>query len=180
MGPASDRATNTLSLIEQAIPTTEKVRHWLFFIRQDATVHTHLDFVIDGIPLRDLVSAWEGLPAPLAQVSRLNDADPCEAIDEIDTQLGRIFLPQGDRMWLLYDQVSNALDDGGLTMDLSLSGDAVSWSGFGWGVPAENDEDTDYEEVTTYIEGAPSYTFDRAQYEAVLLAARDRYVHLIR
>ena len=45
----------TVSLVEQTVTVPGSIRRWLFFTRTEVQVRTHLDFVIDGVPLREHV-----------------------------------------------------------------------------------------------------------------------------
>lgn len=44
--------TNVLTLVEHHVPRITWSRRWLFFWRAGEAVEVHLDFVIDGKPLR--------------------------------------------------------------------------------------------------------------------------------
>lgn len=163
---------NVLSFVEQEIEFSESERRWLFFSREISRVRTHLDFVVDGVPLREHVRRWSRLDETPDDLSRLTNFDPHSAVEQIDRLRGLKPHQFGQRAWLLF--CSDCADEGcgGLTTDLAIRGHRVVWSDFGW--------DTNYkidEEDPVRIAPAPTFTFDRSQYEKVLLVAR---VHFLR
>lgn len=162
---------NVLSLVEQEAEFSESVRRWLFFSREIRSVRTRLDFVVDGVPLREHVRRWSGLDEAPDDVSRLTDFDPYAAIEQIDRLRGFAPHQYGERAWLLFCPVCADEGCGGLTADLAIHGNRVVWSNFGWDTGYElNDADP------VRIETSSAFTFDRVQYENVLLEARDRFI----
>lgn len=165
---------NVLSLVEQKVEFSESNRRWLFFSREISRVRTHLDFVVDGVPLREHVRRWSELDEAPDDVSRLTDFDPYAAIEQIERLRGLTPHQYVERAWLLFCSVCADEGCGGLTADLAIHENRVVWSNFGW--------DTNYvadgvEPVR--IETASAFTFDRVRYEKVLLEAQDRFMSQI-
>lgn len=163
---------NVLSLVEQKVPCTESVRRWLLFSRDIRSVRTHLDFVVDGVPLREHVRRWSGLDEPPDDVSRLTGFDPEGAVEQIDRLRGLAPHQYWGRAWLLFCSFCADEGCGGLTADLAIDGDQVVWSNFGWDTDYELDDD----EEPVRIENSARFIFDRIQYDEVLLEARDRFI----
>ena len=165
---------NVLSLVEQEVEFSESVRRWLFFRREVRNVRAHLDFVVDGVPLREHVRRWSGLDEVPDDVSRLTDFDPYGAIEQIDRLRSLTAHQYGERAWLLFCSFCADEGCGGLTADLAIRGNRIEWSNFGWDTDCEiEDEDP------VRIENSSAFTFDRLQYENVLLEARDRFMRQI-
>lgn len=159
--------TNVLTLAEQWVPTTVWKRRRLFFRRAEESVQVHLDFVIDGKPLRSWIQEWEGVDWPPEEVSLLTPARPDLALEQIDRLLGRRPHQYWDRGWLLF--CAGCWDEscGGVTADIRRENGKVYWSGIGW--------DDSLSADTYRIENAVDFVFDEAEYDRVLLLARARF-----
>jgi hypothetical protein len=134
-----------------------RVREW-----EDGNVvrrpETHfLDFVVGGVPLRDMV------PEAQDRVTELSRPWIDDVPRAVDVLLGRRAHDQLDegRVPLLVCLVCGNFDDGALTARLNVSEDVVTWSQWRW---ANFDGET-------AIDGLNEMRFDRAAYEKVLLAA---------
>jgi len=165
---------NVLSLVHQTITFTE-VRQWLFFRRETGRVRTFLDFAIDGVPLRELALAWDQSVGTDRFSTKLTEDDPHEAVNEIDALLGRIGVEPNEYQGLLCLPGSQNTTTDGLAAQLSFETDRVVWRNFAWGDASPwLDFDAPHR-----IENAPTFTFDRLQYETVLLEARGHYLRYI-
>jgi hypothetical protein len=165
---------NVLSLVKQTI-TFAEVRQWLFFRRETERVRTFLDFAIDGVPLRELSLAWDPSVDTERFSTKLTEDDPHEAVDEIDALLGRMGLDPDEYQALLFLPGSQNTTTDGLAAQLSFEADRVVWGNFAWG---DASPWLDFD-ASQRIENAPMFTFDRLQYEAVLLEAREHYTRYI-
>ena len=162
---------NVLSLVEEEVEFSESVRRWLFSSREISRVRTHLEFVVDGVLLREHVRRWSGLNEAPSELSRLTDFDPHAAVEQIDRLRGLTPHQNGERAWLLFCPVCADEGCAGLTSTLAIQGNRVDWLNFGW--------DTNYEiddEDPVRIATAPTFTFDRVQYDNVMLEARNRFI----
>ncbi|AUI52655.1 hypothetical protein [Arthrobacter crystallopoietes] len=165
---------NVLSLVKQTITFTE-VRRRLFFRRETERVRTFLDFAIDGVLLRELALAWDPSMDTDRFSTKLTEDDPHEAVDEIDSLLGRMGLDPDEYQGLLFLPDSQNTTNDGLAAQLSFETDRVVWGNFAWG---DASPWLDFD-ASHRIENAPTFTFDRLQYETVLLEARDHYIRYI-
>jgi hypothetical protein len=165
---------NVLSLIQQTITFTEVRQRW-FFRRETERVRTFLDFAVDGVSLGELALAWEPSVDTGRFSTRLTEDDPHEAVDEIDALLGRMGLDPHEYQGLLFLPGSQNTTTDGLAAQLSFEADRVVWGNFAWG---DASPWLDFD-ASQRIENAPMFTFDRLQYEAVLLEARDHYIRYI-
>jgi|GEM_PF-4695384 len=165
---------NVLSLVEEEVEFSEPARRWLFSRREISRVRTHLEFMVDGVPLREHVRRWNRLNEAPSELSRLTDFDPHAAVEQIDRLRGLTPHQYGARAWLLFCPVCADEGCAGLTTTLAIHGNRVVWSDFGW--------DTNYEiddEDPVRIATAPTFTFDRVQYDNVLLEARNEFIRQI-
>ncbi|MFJ2619248.1 hypothetical protein [Glutamicibacter sp. NPDC087344] len=129
--------------------------------------------MVDGLALQDHVRRWD-LDVPATQsLSRLNDVHPSDAIQQIDRLLGVIPHQYGERAWLLFCPLCADEGCGGLTTELTIQSETVSWSNFGWDINYEPDE----KPIRTHSSSAS--TFERRDYEAVLGEARERFSQLL-
>lgn len=159
--------TNVLTLAERRVPGITWKRRLLFSRRAEETVEVHLDFVIDGKSLRTWVQEWEGADKPPEEVSLLTPARPNLAVEQIDRLLGRLPHQYWDRGWLLFCGACWDEGCGGVTVDIRREDGMVYWSGIGWDVSFDAD--------TYRIENAVDFVFDEAEYERLLLKARERF-----
>ncbi len=159
--------TDVLTFVEHRIPRITWRPRWLFFWRADDAVEMHLDFVIDGKPLRTWIQEWQGADWAPEEVSLLTPVRPDLAVEQIDRLLGRRPHQYRNRGWLLF--CGGCWDEscGGVTADIRREDGKVYWSGVGW--------DDSLDEDTYRIENAVDFVFDEAEYERILLEARERF-----
>ncbi|MCW2134993.1 hypothetical protein [Arthrobacter sp. VKM Ac-2550] len=69
-----------LTLEEQLVPTASWKRRFVFFRREMKTVDVHLDFVINGKPLRTWIQEWEGEDTPPGEVPLMTADRPDLAV----------------------------------------------------------------------------------------------------
>jgi hypothetical protein len=122
------------------------------------------DWVIDGTPLRQRVSARSGDVEPAQQLTCLDPAAPSIAVAGLRALLGESAPDFDDgRVALLTCPIDRDLDCTALSTRVVVHADIVEWSDVGWQVTyepfvPEPDED-----------GALlSFRFDRLQYETLL------------
>lgn len=129
-------------------------------------VSHYLDFVIDGVPLRQRVPEAAGL------VTDLNRAWLPQAVDEaVEILLGQRPHPSlgSGRVAVLVCGVCGDLGCGALTCTLHVGGAMVRWSDWRWCYgTGESPSRTEL----------PMFCFDRRSYGAGLRAAPDRIRHL--
>lgn len=159
--------TNVLTLAERRVPGITWKRRLLFFRRAEETVEVHLDFVIDGKSLRTWIQEWEGADWAPEEVSLLTPARPDLAVEQVDRLLGRLPHQYWNRGWLLFCPGCWDEGCGGVTADIRRADGNVHWSGIGW--------DDSLDEDTYRIENAVDFVFDEADYEHVLLKAREQF-----
>lgn len=109
--------TNVLTLIERSVAGDTWKRRWLFFRRAEERAEVHLDFVIDGKPLRTWVQEWRGATDPPDEASLITQADPDLAVEQIDRLLGRRAHQYWDRGWPLFCPACWDEGCGGVTAD---------------------------------------------------------------
>ncbi len=79
---------DVLALEEQLVPTTSWQRRFIFFRREMKPVDVHLDFDINGMPLRTWIQEWEGEDTPPGEVSLRMADRPDLAVQQIERLLG--------------------------------------------------------------------------------------------
>ncbi len=158
---------DVLALEEQLVPTTSWQRRFIFFRREMKPVDVHLDFVINGMPLRTRIQEWEGEDTPPGEVSLMMADRPDLAVQQIERLLGLRPHQDWNRGCLLFCKACWDEGCGGVTADIRRENRKVYWSHIGWVVS--------YEESTDRIENAVDFIFDETEYERVLLEARERF-----
>lgn len=147
-----------------------------FRLKESIEEHTFQDWLVDGVPLRQVVaqhSGWPedaGLPAEQTPFQS-DDFWPELAVSSLRSLLGELAeeLPNG-RAVLLRCRVCADVSCGAVTAELVLHGDMVEWRDVGW----QSDEDFD---------GLPTpltLRFHRAPYEALLRRLLGEYTTLAR
>jgi hypothetical protein len=157
--------TNVLTLTERRVRRiTWKKRFPLFRTAQERA-EVHLDFVIDGKPLRARLQEWQEADSPPEEVSLLTQAEPKLAAEQIDRLLGHRPHQYWGRGWLLFCPACWDEGCGGMTADIRHEAGKVYWSGIGW--------DDSFTPDAYRIENAVDFVFDEVEYERVLLEARE-------
>lgn len=146
------------------------------FIRNRLVVHelVYEDWVVDGIPLRQLVSARPETPRPVQEKTRLCEMWPETAFDGLRRLLGDEPCDFNDgRVALLVCPIDADLGCRALSATLVLDDEAVEWRDVGWQV--------DYEPFVAADGGFDPpmhFRFHRRAYTELLRALLDRFEKL--
>lgn len=157
----------TLGVVNDGYTWRDPVRRrWWWGSTLKPVTHLLLDFTIDGAPLRDLDVTVEQAGGGERRITMLIDDFPDEAVTQIDQLLGRT-RPEvsGGRVALL---ICPCFDPGCGVLSAQLVTDSgtVQWRDLGWQRPSED---------LVLMEPPTSFTFDRRQYESILLDLRVRF-----
>lgn len=157
---------STLGVVKDGYTWHEPVRRrrWWGSTLKPVT-HPILDFTIDGAPLRDLEGTVEEAGGGERSITMLIDDFPHEAVSQIDHLVGTTPPDvSGGRVALL---ICPCFDPGCgvLSAQLVTGSGTVQWRDLGWQRPSES---------LILIQPTTTFTFDRRQYESVLLDLRAR------
>lgn len=147
------------------VTTSWTVHSGLFRRREHKEGSAFEDWTVDGVPLRRLV---KGLGELQQEATCLTNGSN-EAVTQIDRLLGDRPSDFDDcRVALLVCPIDWDLHCGAITATLVIGDDTIEWRDIGW--------QNGLEQTIETAEPNVSITFERASYEAVLQAARTRYV----
>lgn len=162
---------NVLSFRNRRVPRTEWKSRFLRSALPVEHEDLFLEFLIDGLPLSEVLEVGEDIARPVDEVTDLGDYSPAEAVMQVDRLLGLAENQYGsERVWLLFCPVCHEEGCGGIGVKIDRADGKVVWSEFAW--------ENILGDPPVVLSETQTLTFDETEYEMTLREIRSRFAGL--